>query len=141
MISENYAKAYTEILEIIKFLPINEYSKIPKQKLDYYYANKDYEYNYQYDFDNPVYSRETAAIIVNLYKNYIVSNQEKEKIESILNLNSKILEKEKSEEFNSSNIFKNKARKVEIEESSGSMVKYRESILIKIRNWFKRTFK
>ena len=30
-----YKKAYTEILEIIKYLPRDEYEKISKEKLDF----------------------------------------------------------------------------------------------------------
>ncbi len=108
MINQKYARAYTEILEIIKYLPTDEYSKIPKYKIEYYYKHKDYNYKYKYDFNNPIYSRETAAIIINLYKNYIVSIQKRKIIESILDLNLKQKENEKSEKYNPENIFKNK---------------------------------
>jgi len=87
MINKKYARAYTEVLEILKYLPINEYSKIPKQKIDYYYNNMDCKYAYKYDLENPVYSKQTAAIIISLYKDYIVSNDKKEIIENILVLN------------------------------------------------------
>ncbi len=108
MINQKYARAYTEILEIIKYLPTDEYSKIPKYKIEYYYKHKDYNYKYKYDFNNPIYSRETAAIIINLYKNYIVSIQKRKIIESILDLNLKQKENEKSKEYNPENIFKNR---------------------------------
>ena len=32
MISNTYAKAYTEVLEIIKYFPTEEYEKIPSEK-------------------------------------------------------------------------------------------------------------
>lgn len=33
MINSKYAKAYTEVLEIIKYFPQEEYDKIPKEKI------------------------------------------------------------------------------------------------------------
>ena len=87
MINKKYARAYTEVLEILKYLPINEFCKIPTQKIEYYYNNRDCEYTYKYDFENPIYSKETATIIISLYKDYIVSNDKKEIVENILVLN------------------------------------------------------
>ena len=34
MINSTYAKAYTEVLEIISYFPEDEYSKIPKDKFN-----------------------------------------------------------------------------------------------------------
>ena len=34
-INNKYAKAYKEVLEIIKFFPEQEYNKIPKEKLNF----------------------------------------------------------------------------------------------------------
>mgnify|MGYP007072994665 FL=1 len=31
-----YSKAYTEVFEIIKYLPKEEYNKIPKDKIEFY---------------------------------------------------------------------------------------------------------
>ena len=36
MIDNKYAKAYTEVLEIIKYFPEEEYNKIPKEKIEFY---------------------------------------------------------------------------------------------------------
>ena len=43
-----YAKAYTEVLEILSYFSEEEYSKIPKEKLDFYRRNMDKEYIYIY---------------------------------------------------------------------------------------------
>ena len=34
--STAYEKAYTEVLEILRFLPRNEYDQIPKEEIDFY---------------------------------------------------------------------------------------------------------
>ena len=41
-----YAKAYTEVLEILKHQSTEEYSKIPQEKIDFYKNNMDKTYNY-----------------------------------------------------------------------------------------------
>ena len=46
MINTIYAKAYTEVLEIIKHFPEEEYNKIPKEKIEFYKANRDKNYNF-----------------------------------------------------------------------------------------------
>ena len=35
MISSEYANAYTEVLEILKYIPKEDYNKIPKETLEY----------------------------------------------------------------------------------------------------------
>ena len=46
MTNNTYARAYTEILEIIKYFPKEEYAKIPKEKIEFYRKNMDTNYNY-----------------------------------------------------------------------------------------------
>ena len=41
-----YAKAYTEVLEILKYFSEEEYSKIPQEKIEFYKNNMDKNYNY-----------------------------------------------------------------------------------------------
>jgi len=40
---ENYAKAYTEILKIIEYLPDSEYQKIPQKLIDQFQEKSDKE--------------------------------------------------------------------------------------------------
>ena len=44
-----YKKAYTEVIEIIKYFPKEEYDKIPLEKINYYKENMDKNYNFQID--------------------------------------------------------------------------------------------
>ena len=45
MINTIYAKAYTEVLEIIRHFPQEEYNKIPKEKIEFYKNNMDKNHN------------------------------------------------------------------------------------------------
>ena len=46
MVDINYANAYTEVLEILKYIPKEDYNKIPKNKIELYetYSNKNYNF-------------------------------------------------------------------------------------------------
>ena len=46
---EEYAKSYTEILEIFKYIPENLLKKIPNSIIKKYYENMDKSYKYAYD--------------------------------------------------------------------------------------------
>ena len=45
--NSDYKRAYTEVIEIIKYFPDEEYSKIPIKKINYYKENMDKDYNFQ----------------------------------------------------------------------------------------------
>ena len=114
MINNTYAKAYTEVLEIIKYFPKEEYSKIPLEKIEFYKKNMDKDYNFtinpEIDFDKQNISMETNAIMVNLFRDYFANEQQKLKIEHILNLNQEKEEQEKREKYNPNDIFKNRKK-------------------------------
>ena len=46
---KKYAKAYTEVIEILKHIPKEEYDKIPETEIQFYENNCDKNYKYVYD--------------------------------------------------------------------------------------------
>ena len=46
---QKYKRANSEILEIIKYLPLKEQKMIPQEKIDFYERNKDQSYSFKYD--------------------------------------------------------------------------------------------
>ena len=121
MTNNTYARAYTEILEIIKYFPKEEYAKIPKEKIEFYKKNMDTNYNFtinpEIDLSKQNISKEANAIMVNLFKEYFATEEQKTKINEILELNQKKSEKEKREKYNPEDIFKNKESKVSKEKT------------------------
>lgn len=109
MINDKYAKAYKEVLEIIKYFPEEEYNKIPKEKIEFYEKNKDKNYQFKIDpkidLDKQNVSKEASAIIINLFRNYYATKEQKEKINEILELNQRKIEQEKRKRYNSNNLF------------------------------------
>ena len=150
MINNTYAKAYTEVLEIIKYFPKEEYSKIPIEKIEFYKNNMDKNYNFtinpEIDFDKQNISAETKAIIVNLYRDFFANEQQKQKIEQILLLNQEREEQEKREKYNPNDIFKKRGKhessnaQTTESNSNTALIEYKESFFEKLKNFIFRIF-
>ncbi len=136
-----YHKAFKELSEIIKFFPENEYKKIPKSFIDFIEENMDNSYEYKIkhidDFQNQKMLNETKILLSIVYRDFIASSEEQKQIIKMEKLELLQEENRVREKYNPDNIFKNKGEKVE---ESVAMVEYKESILTKIKNWFKRNF-
>lgn len=83
---------YTEALTILKYyLKEEDYNKIPKDKIEFFEKNADSEYKYKIDKTKPFVeqsiSRRANTIIVYLYREYFVNEEEKIILDQILDLN------------------------------------------------------
>lgn len=99
MTTDKYKKAYTEVLEILKYLPQNEYCRIPKEKIIFYKENMDKDYIYNINprlelFKQNI-SKEANAILVSLFRDYIATERQKSILKKLLYQNQEKLEKEK----------------------------------------------
>ena len=137
----NYEKAYTEILEILKYIPKEEYERIPKEKISFFEENCDKDYEFKFDInkslDEQEFLRETNAIIVVLFRDYFATDTQKEKLQRILLENERKYQEELREKYNPDDIFKKKqvdVKKEEIKEENVQMVEYKEPILRRIVN-------
>ena len=94
---KDYSKAFVEVLEILKYIPEEEYQRIPEDKIKFFKENMDKEYEFSIDpnveLSKQNISREANAIIVTLFRDYFASENQKEKLNHILQVN-----EEKSEE-------------------------------------------
>lgn len=133
---DTYEKSYVELLEILNYIPVEEYEKIPKEKLEFYKENMDKNYKYTYNPNSPRTSRKTDAILINLYKDYIATEQEKEKIDEILKLNDRKLEITKKKTYNPDNIFNKQELSIKVIESING-----ETLYKKICNYIKKIFR
>lgn len=138
-----YAKAYTEVLEIISHFPKEEYDKIPNEKIQFYKNNMDKTYQYKInpyiDLTEQTISRETNAILVILFRDYFADENQRETLKQILDLNQAKLEKEKSEKYNSAEIFKSAKQKWSYEntpkDETKALVEYKEPFFVKFKNF------
>lgn len=123
-----YENAYVEVLEILKYIPKNELEQIPKEEIDFFEKNKNVNYQYDYEVENPVTLRKTDVILVSLYKNYLATLEEKEKINEILKLNEQKSELKKRQEYENKPLFESK----EFTEQENALV------VRKKENWIKK---
>ena len=133
----NYKKALVEVDAVLSCLDYNEYKKIPTNIINAIENNKDEEYMYEYDeeleYEDWSLMPETKAILYNIFKQYLATEEENYKIES-----------EKIKKYNSENLFKKEkgqeTEKVVQEENNKLIVKRDLSfkkILAKLKSIFR----
>lgn len=108
---KEYRYAYKEVMIILNVIDSRFKRMIPKEKIDFYEANLDKDYNFEYDYSKPINEQNileiTRCIIANLFKKYIAT--EKDKAE-IIRREEELLRKEEAEkkiQYNANEIFKN----------------------------------
>ena len=141
---DNYPKAYTEVLEILKYMPKDDVNKIPKELVNTFEYKKDNNYifaiNEYQDFSKLKVLNETKAIMVNIFRDYWASPEQKEKIKTRQKHDMRIIEEEKRKKYNSDSIFKNKQSIVieniapENNEQHTEMIEYKE------QKWYQKIF-
>lgn len=140
-----YAKAYTEVLEIINHFSEDEYKKIPKEKIDFYEKHKDRKYDFKInpniDFAEQNISRKANAILVSLFRDYFATAKQKEILKNLLQQNQEKLEKEKYLKYNPDNIFNKSNSNINDSKDKVALVEIKNEVWYrKILNFFKRIF-
>ena len=137
-------KRLVEVETILEKLDTNYKNKIPNELWEYIKQNKDKNYSFYYDENNSLINQklntDTVALLTYINMEYLLNENQKKDIKQILTNDEAISEQKKKEIYNPDNLFKNKATKIDTVENSVAMVKYKESLFAKIKNWFKRTF-
>lgn len=138
----NYNNAFTEVYEILNCLDEEEVNKIPEEVRNVIEKNRNLDYNYEVNYDENLSNQpmltETKAILFNLFRDYLSTPEQKQKILKIQQEERIKNEQYKREKYNS-NTFegKKKANKTERLE----IVEYKESFINKIWNCIKKLFK
>ena len=151
MMKDNlYAKACTEVLEILSHFSEEDFSKIPTDKIDFFEKNKDEDYEYKIDPDidlsKQYISDEANAIIVGLYKEYFATEHQKNVIDDILKHNQVLEDRENSVKYNPDDLFKDKEEikldnNVEDEyDAITDLIERKESFLEKLKRFIFKFF-
>lgn len=81
---KDYSKAFAEVYEILNHLEEDEYKKIPMSFLDTIKNNRDFDYNYIIYEDIELKEHEmlpeTKAILFNIFRDYLSTPEQKQKI-------------------------------------------------------------
>lgn len=148
IINEETRNSYAEVLEILKYVNKDDYNKIPSKEIEVLKinSNKNYEFNYDPSKslnDQDILER-TKLIIAMFFCDYWANEEQKKKIFAYDKEYERQQELEKSENYNTYNIFKKRNQENEIEENiiqnEVALVEYKESIFKKFINKIKRIF-
>lgn len=143
MIDIEYANAYSEVLEILKYISMEDYNKIPKNKIELFETNANTEYKFTYNpnrtLDEQNISQRAKAIIAILFRDYWATSTQKKKIIAKQEYDRMQIEKQKREMYSSDNLFKNRKKEKCVEESSNraefSMIEYKENLYPQKNNY------
>lgn len=99
MIDINYANAYAEVLEILKYVSLEDYNKIPKNKIELFIANANDNYHFTYSPNKTLneqnVSKIAKGIIAILFRDYWATDIQREKIIKKQNDDRRIIEEQK----------------------------------------------
>ena len=147
MIAENYACAYKEVIEVLKYTKREDVNKIPKSRILLWRINMNKDYDFKIDttkaLEEQNLSKEAKAIIANIFKKYWATDYQKERIEAKEKYDIEQMEKEKYQKYNPDDIFKNRKQNIQQEEVASetvSMVEYKEPLFKRILNKIKNIF-
>lgn len=149
MVDIKYANAYSEVLEILKYIPVEDYNKIPKTKIELFKTNANNDYSFTYNpsktLEEQEVSKLTKGIIAILFRDYWATEIQRNKIITKQNNDRIKLEKEKQEKYNA-DIFKNRNNRYEHNGEKDNntnelaMIEYKESLFKKFINKIKFIF-
>lgn len=112
MVDMEYANAYSEVLEILKYMSKENYNKIPKSMIEVFNKNNNKNYKFKYDInktlDEQNVSKKAKTIIAILFRDYWATEKQREKILAKEKYDMQKIEKEKYEKYNPEDMFKNK---------------------------------
>mgnify|MGYP007106858696 FL=1 len=138
-----YKNAYTEVYEIIEQLNEEEYSKIPPQVIKAIEENRNTEYEFELEEDIELKDQEllpeTKAILFNLFRDYLSTPEQKEKIIKMQAEERLRNEQKKQEQYNL-DVFANKQKKPNIKEEHTELIEYKENIFKRILNKIRQFF-
>ena len=105
-------KAYTEVLELLKFFSTEQVKKIPETKLKVFLKYRDENYSYKIDETKSFFEQdmmpETKAIFTVLFEDYWATDEQRKALKQKETEAFKELEDKKRSLYNPDDLFKNR---------------------------------
>ena len=148
MIDNYYKKGCKEVIEILSYIPKEDYDKIPKEIIKVLENDKDEDYNFKYNpnktLDEQNVSKQAKTIIAILFRDYWSSEHQRKIIKEYENDLYKKIENEKKKKYNSNKIFETerqtKIKNIDRASNNVELVEYKESIFKKFIDKLKKIF-
>ncbi len=140
MSKDSLAEVYFVLCNLNK----DEYSKIPVNIINTIKENRNLDYRLNINEDVSIleqpFLEETRAILFALFKKYLATPEQKEKIDIIECKENQKIELHKMQKYNTDNVFKSKEKDVQTNKditNTVDIVEYKENIFKKIINKIK----
>ena len=148
-ITSNYKNAFAEVYEILNLLDKGEYKKIPQDVINVIETNRNCEYNYHINNEIELCKQpmltETKAILYNIFRDYLSTQNQRQKIIEMQNIEREKLEETKRARYNSKDIFKrreeNKMYNIDTKICNQIIIEKKESFIKKLIRKLKNIFK
>lgn len=146
---DNYEEAYAEVVEVLNYIPMNEYKKIPKKYITFMEENSSetssFVYNIALPFNKQNISDTAKNILGMIFRLFIIEQSKKDKLNNKDREIKKQEELEKYIKYNPENLFKNRKEDLKTIDNTVTqevkLIKYNESLFKKIINKILRIFK
>lgn len=146
---DNYEEAYAEVIEVLNYIPMNEYKKIPKKYIVFMEENCSencsFTYNIALPFDKQNISDTAKNILGMIFRLFVIEQSKKEELNNKEQERKKQGELEKYIKYNPDNLFKDKKETSKTNEETitekVALVEYKESLFKKIWNKIISIFK
>lgn len=142
---KDYADAYSEVLEVLKYIPKSDYEKIPIATIQLLEANSneksEFTYNLALPFDKQNISKDAKIILAILYRNCWIKEEDRVELKQKEREHRRAIERERIEKYNPNKIFENREKVIvkQLEQKQYLTVKpkWYNNIFSKIKNFFK----
>ncbi len=147
MVIENrYANAFAEVYEILKYLDKNEYKKISLDLIETIKNNRNTNYVYTIKSDKKLKEQkmlpETKAILFNIFRDYLSTEEQKQKIKKWQLEDLRRLEEEKKKKYNTVVFFNKNVQDTVVSRIGNELIEIKEqSLWKKIINRIKSFFR
>lgn len=112
MINTNYKNAYKEVYTILNYLDEDDYDKIPPEIINAIKSNMNEEYEYEMNEEIDIFEQqmlpETKATLYNIFRDYLATPEQKEKILKMQLEDRREIEIQKQENYKQEDLFKNR---------------------------------
>ena len=136
--------AYSEVYTILQELNEEEYIKIPPEVIEAIRENRNLEYDYELDNEHELKDQtmlpETKAILFIIFRDYLATSDQKNKIIRMKNEERQKNELKKRQRYNIDIFNKENRNVVQKEHETVQMVEYKENIFMRILNKIKKFF-
>ena len=138
-----YQRAFTEVEEIFKLMPIDLLSRIPPKLRQIISENKaqDYKIKIEEPLEEKNLKKETIVILGLIYRDFIASPEEKQQLQLKEAEDLKRIEEEMQKQYDINKIF-DKRKSQQVEQNETELIVYKEpSFIKKFFNLIKGIFK